>query len=907
MARGHLALHRLLRRVLPARVRQQRGADMDRTFLSMLERDDRGRLRLWAGELRDLLATGSKLRGKAVRARWRASLPTTSWLDIKLGLRILAKHPGLTAVALFALAIGIPAGLAPWHLINAVEGPLPVADGERVMLARYWNDAAGRAGATRIDELHLWRDALSSFAVIGGTRRALYNVRSGEEPAQAIRGAEVTASTFDVLRTPPLHGRALVAADEIPGAPEVVVIGYDTWRTRFGADPGAVGTALRIGEATHTVVGVMPEGFRFPVREQLWLPLREQPGELPFQGSPLSVFGRLADGVSAADAQTELGAVVRQTRAEFPDSHEHLRGEVVPFSFILLAPAAGGVRAELGFYAVQVLTLLLLLIACTNVGMLIFARTATRSEELAVRATLGAGRARIVGQMLTEAAVLSLAAVGVGLLVADQGLRILQRNVESGMPYWIDLSVSYPTVARALGLALFSAVAAGLFPALKVTGKGLQRGLQSGAVRLTGARFGGVSSVLIVLDVAMAVIIIGVGIAAIDNLTTINSNEALGIEPGEYLSASIRLPELEPAADAEAADREAFLARIEATQRALVQRLEAEPGVRGVAIGNRLPRMDHPGRRVTVEGEEVGEGFRGHVVQVARVDAGFFRALGTPILLGRGFDSRDIGDNRSTVIVNTTFVDQVLGGRNPIGQRVRYAAGARLSGADSLQTGGETSPWLEIVGVVPRLGMNMVAPAQDAGLYQPLAPGELHPMLIGIRLGDDPASFAPRLRELVVEVDANAVAVSVVPLDEVVQDDLFAAYLMTTGGALLVAILVMVAASGIYAIMSFTVAARTREIGVRTSLGAKRRDIVRTISGRAFIQLGVGALLGLSLTWRLLSMFQNGAGWIPGYSPFLVALLAALGVALLIGLPSCLAPTLRALRIIPTEAMRGGC
>jgi hypothetical protein len=293
-------------------------------------------------------------------------------------------------------------------------------------------------------------------------------------------------------------------------------------------------------------------------------------------------------------------------------------------------------------------------------------------------------------------------------------------------------------------------------------------------------------------------------------------------------------------------------------------------------------------------------------VQFARVDVGFFDALGAPILLGRGFDSRDFGDNRTAVIVNITFVETVLDGKNPIGRRVRYVAAMRPAGAASVGEDTEPGPWLEIVGVVGRLGMNMVLPADDAGIYHPLPPGELHPVLMGIRLVDDPVSFAPRLRELLGEVDANAVAVAVGPLDEVIQDDLVAVYLMTTGGGLMVAILVALAASGIYAIMTFTVAARTHEIGVRTSLGARRRDIVRSISGRAFAQLGVGAVLGLLVAWRLLFELQRDGGWIPDYSPLFVAALAGLSVVVLIGTPSCLTPTLRALRVAPTEAMRGG-
>ena len=793
MIRLQLALHRLLRVALPSRLRRRRGADMDATFLHMLEHDRGSRLRLWMGEIGDVVGTGLRLRRQGVSERRRMPRIDVSWLDVKLGLRMLVKHPGLTAVAVFALAIGIPVGLAPWHLVNAIEAPLPVDEGARVQVLRYWNEATSRQDATRLDDFVEWRATLTGFEALGAARRGVYNVNADTELMPPVRGAEVTASTFDILRVPPLHGRTIIAADEVPGAPDVVVVGYDLWRTRLGADPDIVGRSLRIGRDTHTVVGVMPEGFLFPVRDGLWLPLREQLAAEPFRGLALTVFGRLSDGVSAADAQTELRAVSSRIAAEFPDSHARLRPEVVPFAVVFVGAPAGGMRSEMGFYVVQILVLMTLLVACTNVGMLIFARTATRSEELAVRTALGAGRARIVWQIFTESLVLACMAVGVGLFAADRILNFLQREVGGGLPYWVDLGVTGDAAARALALAVVSAAAAGVVPALRVTGKAVQRNIQGAAGRRTGIRFGGVSGALIVADVALAVAIVGLAAASLENLTTLDREDAVGIPVDQYLSVELGLLGIEPAADAGATDREQFASRVGATQQALVERLEAEPGIRGVAVGTRLPRMDHPSRRVELDDEALMDDPRGHQVQVASVDVSFFDGLDQPILLGRGFDSSDIGESRLTVIVNTTFVETVLDGRDPIGRRLRYK-GVR---------GGESGPWLEIVGVVGRLGMNVIMPAQDAGLYHPMAPGEIHPVKLGIHVGDDPESFAPRLRQLVAEIDPLAVIVSPVALDEIVQDDLVALFLMTWGGTILVGVLVLLAASGIYAIMSF--------------------------------------------------------------------------------------------------------
>ena len=893
MIRLQMALHRLLRLVLPGRIRRLRGADMDRTFLEMLRDDDRGLVVLWASEIRDLVRTGARLRKQEAAPRRLIPSLGISWLDVKLGLRMIFKYPGLTAVAVLALAIGIPIGLAPWHLVNAIEAPLPVDEPQRVRVIRYWNEATSSADLTRLDDFVRWQETLTSFETLGAVRRGVYNVNADEGVSPPVRGAEISASTFDILRTPPAHGRALLASDEAPGAPEVVLIGYHLWQGRLGGDPEVVGSDVRIGGVSHTVVGVMPPGFFFPERDQLWLPLREQLGARPFEGRPLIVFGRLADDVSPDDAVAELEPVVAGLASEFPRTHQRLRGEVVPFAVARIRASAGGMRAELGYYVIQLLVLLTLLVACTNVGMLLFARTATRSEELAVRSALGAGRGRIVGQLFVESLVLTLLAVGVALFAADRLLNWMQSLVGGGLPYWVDLGVSRETSLRALGLAVLSALVAGILPAVKSTGKAVQQNLQRAAARRSGARFGGVFGALIVLDVALAVTVIGLAGASLDNLSRLDINQSLGIRPDQFLSISVQLPE---SAVEGMGHADAFRARVAATQRELVERLEAEPGVRGVAIGSDLPRMDHPGRRIEIDGPSLIDDPDGHRVQVASVTPEFFDGLGQPILLGRGFDGRDLGETRSTVIVNTTFVDEALGGANPIGRRLRYKS----------RNGGEPGPWLEIVGVVPRLGMNAMMPGDDDGVYHPLAPGELHPVLFGIHVGDNPLSFVPSVRELLAEVDPMAVAVSPAALDEVIQDDLVTMIMVTWGGAMLVGVLVLLAASGIYAIMSFSVAQRTREIGIRTSLGAQRRDIVSMVSRRALAQLGVGALLGFLALWRLLFELNRDMGWIPGGSPLLLTLAAAAAVVVLIGLPACLTPTMRALRVRPSEALRSG-
>ena len=817
------------------------------------------------------------------------------WLDVKLGLRMLAKQPGLTVVAVFALAIGIPVGLVPAHFVNAIQAPLPFDAGDRIRLLRNYNVATSRWEHAALYDFTRWRDELTTFDALGATTmRASYNLVSDDGRAAPVAAAVVTASTFDILRVRPQLGRALIAADEVVGAPDVVVIGHDLWQSRLEGDPDVVGRTLRIGADQHTVVGVMPQGFLFPFRDQLWLPLRldvltDVHGQA---GRSHAVFGRLADGVSSEEAEAELATVGLRLAAEFPDTHTWLQPETVDFAVGFFGLPKGGFESMPEFYLVQVLTLLLLVVACANVAMLILARTATRSGELAVRTALGASRARIVTQLFMESLVFAVLAAGLGLLLADA---IAPRFdwMEALLPFWVELGVTRHTVLWALTLAVFSAGAVSVVPALKVTGKAVHQNMQRAGARRSGMRFGGMSSALVVADVILAVATVGLSVGLWDGFA--DARDETAIPTGQFLSAAVWIPRIAPAADTAAIDQGEQARRMGDTQRELVRRLAAEPGVRGVALGTLLPGMDHPSRRFEIDGTSQASDLTDPRAMNASVDLNFFAALDQPILAGRGFNLSDLDEGSAVVIANTTFVDQMLGGRNPIGRRVRYRT----------SDGEEPGPWYEIVGVVGSLGMNEALPGMDAGLYHPLAPGEAYPLRIAIQVGADPALFTLRLRALAHEVDPAVLIGQAVPLDEVFSFNTFTMDWIKIGAGTLIAILLGLSVSGIYALMSFTVAQRTRELGIRSALGAQKNRIVFTIARRAFAQLGIGVLLGMPIAGRLLYELR-GVDRTPVNSPLVVMLLVGVSVMAVIGILACTAPTLRALKIMPTEALREG-
>lgn len=815
-----------------------------------------------------------------------------SWLDVKLGFRMVVRRPGLTLVSTFALAIGIPVGLAPGHFVDGLLAPLPVPEGQQIRTLRLWSTAQGHATTTTTHDYEIWRTSLSTFEDIAAFRQTAYNIDAETGGWTVVRGAEVTASTFSVLRVAPLLGRPILPADEVPGAEDVAVIGYDLWQNQYGGDPAIVGRSIRLGGASRTVVGVMPEDFRFPIQELLWTPLRVAPGRTAETAEPVQIFGRLAEGVDDARASAEFALVAE--RSAVPGRAQRLQPQVRPFAYILLPGMSDGLRASPEFLASQSLALLVLLVACTNVAMLVFARTATRSNELAVRTALGASRARIVTQVFVECLVLALLAAGAGLLLMASVLELMWRVIPgtwaASLPYWIRWEIGADTAIYALALAGVSAVVAGVIPALRFTGKHVQSTIQRARARRTGVRFGGLSGFLIAVDVAVAVAAVGFAMTAWDLVQRADSAAAaVGVPADEYLAASIRLP-LEADAAPGAGPAGERVTRMASVQNELVRRLREDSQVRGVAVADVLPRMDHPTRRVKVEGVEVPDDHRGVTTRVARVAVDFFDSMGQPILMGRDFNAGDMEDGASTVIVNTTFVERVLGGEHAIGRRIRFVP----------RGDGEPGPWKEIVGVVDHLGMRLISPENDQGVYLPVAPGELETVRLAIHVKGDPLGFVPRLREVAADVAPDLIVSVTGPLDDIFEGDWYLILALSLGAGLLVGVLLALAASGIYAIMSFAVSERTTEIGIRSALGADRRDLVVLVARRAMAQIAAGVLIGMPLA-ALFLVNDVGSRYVGAGKTLVVGIM----VMAVVGLAACTGPTLRALRIDPNVALKG--
>ena len=827
-------------------------------------------------------------------------------LDLKLGGRMLVKYPGLTLIGGLAMAFAIWMGAMTFEVVNMLLYPkLPLPNGDRIVQLRNWDVEKNGDESRSLYDFVSWRGALRTVTDMGAWRDEAVNLTGTDGDVRPVAGAAISASAFRVASATPLLGRTLVASDENPSAPPVIVLGYEVWTTRFGGDSAIVGRRIRVGDSFATVVGVMREGFKFPVSHDVWLPFQFTGAAMRREGPSITIFGRLAPGVSRDDAQAELTVLGQQASAAFPETHKHLRAQVIPYAG---SPLEGNPENRLLMFLFNLFAIALLVLLCGNVALLLFARAATREAELIVRSALGASRGRIVAQLVAEALVLGGVAAVVGLGFAGIALNrwakpFLALNSGTGtLPFWYDPHLSFTTILYAIALTILGALIAGAMPALKIT-RGLGARLKEGTAG-SGVKFGGVWTAVIVAQVAVTVAFPAVVFYERGEMTRIRTFD-VGFRSEQYLSVKL---EGDLALPRTREDTAAQLARLGASFEAVRQRIAAEPGVSGVTFVDHLPRDFHPGRRVEVDGITDSSNVQ-PVVSLAAIDPSYFDVLGAPLRAGRTFVASDVAAGSQVVIVDQGFVDQVMHGVNPVGRRVRFAKRNRPGEPDI------PNPWMEIVGVAKDIGMaSAVTSERPSGVYQPLSISNAPSidMIVHVTNGD-PLGFARRVRALASAVDARVRLSEFQRLDKVADTMLWIIGMWLRITAAITAIALMLSMAGIYAVLSFTVARRTREIGVRVALGASRKRIITAIFRRPLIQVGVGIVAGALLvgviTVGLAAPPDSGAaGLVAAWNAFtlgqagqIVAFaLLMMGVCLL----ACIIPTRRALGVEPTEALR---
>lgn len=839
----------------------------------------------------------------------------TGWtMELRLGVRMLVRYPGLTVVGGLAIAFAILVGAGVFEVVKQATDPvLPLPDGQEIVGLTYWNRREDvRKPANSYDFLK-WREELTTLRDVGAFRLLERNLIAEGGVAEPVMVAQISPSAFRVARVPPLLGRTLVEADENLGTPAVVVLGHRLWQTRFGGDRAVVGRTVRLGQVQMIVVGVMPEGFAFPVDDNIWTPLRSgelarEPGE-----DALKVFGRLAPGVTLREAQAEAALVAARAAASFPDRYAQLTPQVLPYanSFISLSL---DLFVQAGIHSINAFAVLLLIVVCGNVALLMLTRTATREKEILVRTALGATRGRILTQLLLEALSLVALAVIVGLTATNALLKAavdILRAEPDRWPFWLDAGLSPATVGYAGALALLAAIIVGVVPGLKIMGRGMSDRLRQSAAGGGGLRMGKIWTSLIVTQIAATVLFTATAYVVHRQAEYLASVKTV-FPTAKYLSVRLDMesegtaPEgIRPADDTSRTIPEGDRQRFAAAVRELERRLASEAAVVGVTVAEQLPLMATTSHRaIELSGASPVEQSRRPKVGSSAVAPNLFEVFQMPVLAGRTFDSRDLNENANTVVVNSLFVDRILGGRNAVGQRIRYES---VEPTDGRQSQVKPGPWLEIVGVVRDLAPDDGAPLSldnpaKPRLYRCLNVSQgSNPLYLAVRAKTDPQSLGPTLRRIAGDVSPALQLHDILPLDHAASVDarfwrVFANVFMLGS-----AIVLFLSLAGIYSVTSFTVVRRTREIGVRVALGAPASRVIADIFRRPLLQVAVGVVAGCSLL-AIVAFPRSGSGIAMAKQ---AALILAYGIAVMGAcVLACIGPALRALRVDPVEALK---
>ena len=893
-----------MRHPLDFLLRVGRSDDERLSLLGDIEEERRGRLargasrltafawstgeifRALAWGLRDAIARRARLRqgdgGQAPNTRRTAFF---SWPDLKLSLRLLIRHPGLTLVSSVGITVGvaIPTGVVGFLQAN-FDPTLPLDEGDRIIALENWDVAGNNEDRQSLHDFLTWRDQMTTVVEISAFRYASATMRARDRLPETVQIAAMSASGFRLARVPALLGRFLTPDDEGEAAPPVAVIGHDVWRSRFDQDRSVIGQQVRFGNTQFTIVGVMPDGFEFPVNHQYWIPLRANPAAIPRGAGPeLFVFGRLAPGATRASAQVELSAIGQRTAASFPQTNATLKPQVLGYTMPINDIQDLSVRS---WVMAQLTISLVLVVVAFNVAILIYARTATRRAEIALRTALGASRGRVVSQLFMEALVLTVVPALLGLALGQYALELGNRlqalDMYGSTPFWWDHRVQTSTMVYVLGLVVVTAAIAGILPALHATRRrgGADLRQLGGS---TGLRLGRMWSALIVVQVAFAVAFLPAAIKV--GLNEIRSALTQPNYPAE---------EFVGAAVATESGSGPFGNRLLELRR----RLQAQPEVAGVTFTASLPQR---GRTVRVEVEGIPlaavTATESGIATTLGIDTDYLDVHGLRLVAGRPFNALDATSSDAPVIVDHTFAQRFLNGKSVVGRRMRYA---------SSPPNGQPSPWYEIVGVAEQLDWNPIDPgAVRPTVLYPVAPERLTGVGLTVRLRGSAASrmqegFPRKAHQILAAIDP---ALRMGEIQARVQADTegaLAVRLVALALSLVLLTVLLFSAAGVYSLMSFTVSQRRREIGIRAALGASSMSVLRSVFSRVAAQVGLGVVLGVFGAMAIAPAIEDVvlAGRLAIVTPAIALIMVLVGVVAAYG------PARRSLRIQVTEALR---
>jgi putative ABC transport system permease protein len=797
--------------------------------------------------------------------------------DVRVMIRSVLRQPALNALAVIALALGIGLTATMFSIVyGVVLRGLPFEQSEQLVhVARSQLSAGIARMRVPIHDFADWRAQQRSFEDLAAFQIRTVAVATSVGPAARLQGSEITPSAFRLLRVRPLLGRTLLEGEQGATAPDVIILGYAVWRDQFNRDPQIIGRVVRANARPSVVIGVMPEGFAFPFREDVWLPMRADPSRIERGlGDTFEVFGRLRAGISIAQATTELRTIAEQLATQYPESNRGIGVRVQPYMHRYIGQAG-----ILGLYTMLGAVFGVLLIACVNVTNLSLARVAMRSRQIAVQVALGATRARVLWNVLAETLVLVTIGGGLGIGLAVFGIEVFNNALPAqNLPFWVAITLDAPVTAFVAALVALSTVLAGMVPAVRASRMDVHEALTDGSHGATGLRLGRASRALVMLEVALSSALLVGASLMIQGVIALQSTD-WGFPVHEIFTARVDLPEM--------------YGRVEQAQFAerLLDSLHEHSGVRQAALATALPVLGTPRVRILVEGQTEPLRQEAPTAHSAAVTPAFFDTFGVTVLRGRGIADTDRDGMLPVAVVNESFARQHFEKREPVGHRFRPADAS-------------DSAWLMIVGVVEDAQMDDVShPSHiDAGYYVPLAQIPWRSINLAVRADGRPSALGAAIARMVSVADPDVVVYASQTMRTAVSEStwfygLFAALFGTFGVSALALGMI-----GLYGVLMFSVRQRTREIGVRMALGARPAQVLRLVMGQGLFQFGVGLVVGLVLAAglaRMLVAFIYGVHQADFYTFALVS-----GVLTATALLACLVPARQATRIDPIRALR---